>query len=202
MSQKPGRKGTVKPSLQVPPLFAGQKKKKQREFTVARAFRLSSETAERLEALSREKGMAVNAIASKAIRRAVEWEPIAEKIGFITAQRATLRFLWDSLPEERARELGRRHGGEAGAEMLTFWFHKFSFETMLEVARLFGAEYGGVYTFQHDYTDEGHTIIMRHELGKNFTAYLKESFGATLQLLMLDFEMTESEKQLFIRVRR
>jgi hypothetical protein len=203
MSQKAAQRAVLKPPAPVPTLFTIQKRKKrQREFTVSREFRLNSETAQRLETLSREKGMAVNVIANLAIRRTVEWEPLVEKVGIVSAQKATLRFLWDNLPEEKARDLGRRHGGEAGAEILTFWFHKFSFETMLEAARLFGAEYGGVYTFQHDYTDGAHTIIMHHDLGKNFTAYLKESFSATLRLLMLDFDVTESEKQLFIRVRR
>ncbi len=72
----------------------------------------------------------------------------------------------------------------------------------MEGSRLWGAEYEGLYQFQHDFSDGVHTLAFFHELGPNFTGFLSESFKEIIRLLMADYEVTESEKQLVIHVKR
>ncbi|HEX4922109.1 MAG TPA: hypothetical protein VFV92_15395 [Candidatus Bathyarchaeia archaeon] len=190
------------PTLNIPRQIFG--KRKVRDFGVTRTLRLNSEVDTKLDDLSKKKGFSVNVLANKAIRKFVDWDSSAEVLGIVSTSKYTLRFLWDSLPEEKARALGRKAGGQAAVEFSNFWFKKFSWDTMIEAARLWSAEYGGVYHFQHDYSDssEVHTLVSYHDLGRNFTSYLSEAFKETIKLLVADFEVTESEKRLVIHVKR
>lgn len=170
--------------------------------TDIRSFRLDADMIQKLEELASKKQVSASVIVSRAVRRAVEYEPKAEQVGIVATQKATLRFLWDNLTEEKARELGKSHGGERGAELMLFWFKRFTFEEYIESMRMFGAEWGGVYHFEYDYLNGVHHLVMRHDLGRNFTAYMSAACSETLKLLVADYQVTESENQLSIAVTR
>lgn len=176
--------------------------KKNREVSVTRTLRLNAEVDAKLDELSKKQGVSTNVLANKALRKFVEWDSRAEILGIVSSQKDTLKFLWDSLPEEKARALGKKAGGQGAVEFSNFWFKKFSWDTMIQAARLWGAEYGRMYHFQHDHANGVDTLVFYHDLGRNFTAYVSEAFKETIKLLVADYEVTESERQLVIHVRR
>jgi len=184
----------------IPPLFVKPRSKKM--LTDIRSFRLNADLIQKLEEMAARKQIAANVIVSKAVRRAVDYEPKAEQAGIVAIQKTTLKFLWDNLTTENARDLGKSHGGERGAELMLLWFKRFTFEEFVETMRMFGAEWGGVYQFEYGYLDGVHHLVMRHDLGRNFTTYMGAACSETLKLLVLDYEMTESENQLSIAVTR
>jgi hypothetical protein len=175
-------------------------KRKRTGHTVSRTLRLNAEVDQRLVDLSYKERTSVNILANKALLKLVEWDSRTQELGFATLRKKTLRMLWDSLGADKARDMGQKAGGPEAVELIIFWFKSFNFENALKTVSLFGAEYGNLYRFQHDFDGKVHTLIVNHDLGKNFSLYLSGMFAETLKLLDADFDVTESERQILIRI--
>jgi hypothetical protein len=171
-------------------------------YSVSRTLRLNMEVDQRLVELSERERVSVNVLVNRAIRKLVEWDSRIQELGFATVRKNTLRMLWDSLTEVRAREMGMKAGGPEAVELVLYWFKSFSFDNALMTVSLFGSEYANLYRYEHDFDGKVHTLIVNHDLGKNFSLYLSGMFTETLKLLVADFEVTESERQLLIRIKR
>jgi hypothetical protein len=176
--------------------------KKRSEFSVSRTLRLNAEVDQQLVQLSQKERVSVNVLVNKAIRKLVEWDSRVQELGFATIRKNTLRRLWDALSEDKAREMGVNAGGPEAVELVLYWFKSFSFDNALMTVSLFGSEYANLYRYEHDFDGRVHTLIVNHDLGKNFSLYLSGMFTETLKLLVADFEVTESERQLLIRIKR
>jgi len=144
----------------------------------------------------------VNVLVNRAIRRLVEWDSRTQELGFASIRKNTLKMLWDSLTEEKAREMGMKAGGPEAVELVLYWFKRFNFDNALSTVSLFGSDYANLYRYEHDFDGKVHTLVVDHDLGRNFSLYLSGMFTETLKLLVADFEVTESERQLLIRIKR
>lgn len=149
-----------------------------------------------LNAVSEKERVNVNALANKALRRYVEYDVLAERFGLITISKALLRTLFALMTEEQARELGRKSGREAGPGFVTFWYKKFDLENTIKAIRKVTSEYGRNFSFDSSFDGNTHVLIMRHESGKNASAYYSESVKAVFAMLGLDCRMEENEDQI------
>jgi hypothetical protein len=148
-----------------------------------------------LQALSEKERISVNAIADKALRRYVEYDVLAEKFGLITVSKALLKTLFALMTEEQARELGRKSGQEAGPVFVTFWYKKFDLENTIKALGKVTSEYGRNFSFDSSFDGKTHVLVMRHESGRNASAYYGESVKAVFTLLGLDCRIEENEDQ-------
>jgi len=134
-------------------------------------------------------------LANKALRRYVEYDVLAEKFGFITISKALLKTLFALMTEEKARELGRKSGGEAGPGFVTFWYKKSDLENTIKAIGKVTSEYGRNFSFDSSFDGKIHVLIMRHESGKNASAYYGESVKSIFSMLGLDCRIEENEDQ-------
>src|SRR5207245_4558908 len=160
-----------------------------------RSFRLDQDTIDNLHALSEKERLSVNVLANKALRRYVEYDVPAEKFGLITISKALLKTLFALMTEEQARELGRKSGREAGPGLVTFWYKKFDLETTIKAIGKVTSEYGRNFSFDASFDGKTHVLIMRHESGKNASAYYAEFVKAVFAMLGLDCRIEENEDQ-------
>jgi hypothetical protein len=159
------------------------------------SFRLDQDTIDGLNAISEKERVNVNVLANKALRRYVEYDVLAERFGLITISKALLRTLFALMTEEQARELGRQSGREAGPGFVTFWYKKFDIENTIKAMGKVTSEYGRNFSFDSSFDGNTHVLIMRHESGKNVSAYYSESVRAVFAMLGLDCRMEENEDQ-------
>ena len=160
-----------------------------------RSFRLDQDTIDNLHALSEKEGVSVNVLANKALRRYVEYDVLAEKFGLITIGKALLKTLFALTTEEQARELGRKAGREGGPAFVTFWYKKFDLESTIKAIGKVTSEYGRNFSFESSFDGKTHILIMRHESGKNASAYYAESVKALFSMLKLTCRVDENEEQ-------
>jgi len=159
------------------------------------SFRLDRDTTENLRALSEKERVNVNVLANKALRRYVEYDVLADRFGLITISKGLLKALFALTTEEQARELGRKSGHEAGPAFVTFWYKKFDLENTIKAIGKVTSEYGRNFSFDSSFDGKTHVLVMRHESGKNASAYYAESLKAIFALLGLDSRMEENEDQ-------
>ena len=106
-----------------------------------------------------------------------------------------MKTLFALMTEEKARELGRKSGREADPGFVTFWYKKFDLENTIKAIGKVTSEYGRNYRFESSFDGKTHVLIMRHESGKNASAYYAESVKAVFALLGLDCRTEENEDQ-------
>jgi hypothetical protein len=106
-----------------------------------------------------------------------------------------LKTLFALTTEEQARELGRKAGREGGPGFVTFWYKKFDLENTIKAIGKVTSEYGRNFSFDSSFDGKTHVLIMRHESGKNASAYYAESVKAIFSMLGLDCRIEENEDQ-------
>jgi hypothetical protein len=164
------------------------------------SFRVDHDTIDSLRSLSEKERVSVNVLANKALRRYVEYDVLAEKFGLITISKALLKTLFALMTEEQARELGRKSGNEAGPGFVTFWYKKFDLENTIKAIAKVTSEYGRNFSFDSSFDGKTHVLIMRHESGRNASAYYAESIKAIFALLGLVCRIDENEDQITAHV--
>jgi len=141
--------------------------------TVTRTFRIDRDVDRKMEGLSSEGRVSMNQMANKALRRYVEWEVNAEKFGTVTTSASTIRKFFDYLTIEQAKEMGSWWGENQAPGIITFWFKKFDFDSVLKALEFLGAQYGRAFTSDYAFDGRSHTLIVKHDMG------LKASLGPT-----------------------
>jgi hypothetical protein len=149
--------------------------------------------------IASREDVSVNQLVTKALRRYVEWEILADKIGLVEFHEKSLEMLFDGISDERARELGRDTGVNAWTDMLTFLHEGFNYTAILKVLELRG-RYGRWFIFDKSSENGIDTIILKHRQGPRVTAFLSEAAKALLERANLKFEMVEMEHQVLFRV--
>ena len=161
---------------------------------------MDQDTIDNLHALSEKERVSVNVLANKALRRYVEYDVLAERFGLITISKGLLKDLFALTTEEQARELGRKSGHEAGPAFVTFWYKKFDLENTIKAIGKATSEYGRNFSFDSSFDGKTHVLVMRHESGKNASAYYAESTRAIFALLGFDCRIEENEDQVTAHV--
>src|SRR5438094_77414 len=145
--------------------------------------RLDDDVRERLESLSRKEDLSLNHVMNSGLREYAEWGAVYQNAGLAVTGKRLLRELFDNLPEEKARELGRRNGREEAPHMVISWFGNFNLENVLRVFGSILARYSGTFVFEHSQEGRVHTVVVRHEMGSHASAYYAEYARAICELL-------------------
>jgi len=161
--------------------------------------RLDDDVRERLESLSRKEDLSLNHVMNSGLREYAEWGAVYQNAGLAVTGKRLLRELFDNLPEEKARELGRRNGREEAPHMVISWFGNFNLENVIRVFGSILARYNGTFVFEHSQEGRVHTVVVRHEMGSHASAYYAEYARAICELLNMPSSVTETEDQVLIK---
>src|SRR5947208_14515642 len=121
--------------------------------------RLDDDVRERLESLSRKEDLSLNHVMNSGLREYAEWGAVYQNAGLADTGKRLLRELFDNLPEEKARELGRRNGREEAQHMVISWFGNFDLENVLRVFGRILAIYTGRFASEHTHECRFHTLV-------------------------------------------
>ncbi len=170
--------------------------------SVPTTFRVDADVFEAVSSLAEKEKTSVNAVANRALRRYIEWEVFAEKFGLLSITSGTITKLFDTLTDKEAREMGENYGNSLAPELITFWFKKFDFPTVLKALDLLGSKYGRL--FQFDYVSDGdvYTLFIRHEKGRKHSLYYEEAAKALFGRLGIKPEISLTESQVTLTISR
>src|SRR5947208_5799225 len=142
-----------------------------------------------------------NLLANRALRKLVEWEDKAGKVGFIQAPSSLVEKVFSILSDEEARELGREAGANTIPEMILFWFKKFNPENALKAMEMIGS-YGNAFRLQYTLDGETDTVVLKHDRGPRVSAFYGDMFrslfkpiGAKAQTLLTDEQVSETNNR-------
>jgi hypothetical protein len=185
----PERTGRNGPSVK----FHGRSKS-----SVPTTFRIDADIFKAVSSLADKENTSVNAVVNRALRRYVEWEVFAEKFGLLSVTSGTITRLFNMMTDKEAREMGENYGSSLAPELITFWFKKFDFPTVLIALDLLGTRYGRLFQFDYVFDGNKYTLFLRHERGMKHSIYYEEAAKALFGKLGLKPEITLTNSQVTV----
>ncbi len=163
-------------------------------------LRIDADILSAVNTLAEKEKTSLNAIVNRALRRYVEWEVFAEKFGLQSVPSGIIAKLFELLPEQTVRELGENYGNNLAPELVTFWFKKLDFTTLLKALDLLGMRYARLFHFEYVYDGRTYTLFIRHQKGARLSIYYEEVAKALFKKLGIKPRITLSSNQLTIVV--
>ncbi len=168
--------------------------------SVPTTFRVDADVFDAVSTLADKEKTSVNAVVNRALRRYVEWEIFAEKFGLQSVTGATITKLFDLVTEKQTRELGEHYGRNIAPELITFWFKKLDFATVLKALDLLGMRYGRLFHFDYVFDGEKYTLFIRHERGMKLSIYYEAAAKALFGKLGIRPETSVTDSQVTVVV--
>ncbi|HZD13526.1 MAG TPA: hypothetical protein VE177_08430 [Candidatus Binatus sp.] len=169
--------------------------------SVTRTIRIDDDINQHLEKLARDQRVSVNYFANQALRKFVEWDIYAERLGFITLPPDIFEKLMGSITEVQARDLGSWVGKNLAKDLIAYLFKRVDLETSVRGLELLGPRYGKAFRFE--YSNDGHltTVILNHGFGRNASLFYGEAVKALLKdLVNTQVDTVISEHQVFAQI--
>ncbi len=148
--------------------------------TVTRTLRLDSDLDRAIRKLADEKGETVNAVASRALRRLVEWDALAEKLGMVMITPEVLVKLMETHTVRQARNLGEWVAKELWGPYVRYHYMTLDLDSVRSSLELH-ARYAARFEFDTS-TDGGKAYwLFRHSMGLKWSAFYE---GVAIELLV------------------
>ncbi len=143
---------------------------KNKTKSVTRTIRIDEDIDFQLEKLAHEQRVSVNYFANQALRKFVEWDVFADRLGFVTLPSDIFEKLMGYTTDEQAKELGNWFGKNLAKDLIAFLFKRVDLETSVRALELLGPRYGKAFRFE--YTNDGHltTVILNHGARTNISS--------------------------------
>jgi|SRR5581483_6521192 hypothetical protein len=164
------------------------------EDSVNATFRVSSGIMKKLRAESEKRQTSLNAYINQVLRQHIEWDLFESRIGMMPFPKPVLALMFANLDAGEVTKLAEGIGKNTAIEMAIFVQGRFSAETFVSWIET-RMKNSGCEVVRRTEEDGSQNIVIKHDLGKNWSLYLKtltestlnEAFGKTP-----DFFMTNS----------
>ena len=148
---------------------------------------------EALERLAKEKGESVNVVAGRALRRLVEFDRLAEKVGLVMVSPVTLGKLMDSQTLEQARVLGESTAINVWKPMVLSNYGSASISSVLESIELI-SRYMGRFDFHYATEESKRVVTVRHSRGARWSAFYAGAAVTLFTSLGIETEVSETDE--------
>lgn len=150
------------------------------EDSVNATFRVSSGVMKKLRAESEKRQTSLNAYINQVLRQHVEWDLFESKIGMMPFPKPVLAIIFANLDTAEITKLATGIGKNTAIEMAIFVQGRFNAETFVSWIET-RMKNSGCEVAHRTREDGAQNIIIKHDLGKNWSLYLKTLIESTLK---------------------
>lgn len=137
-------------------------------------LRFDGNVLEQLRKEANQKRVSLNTLASQIFMTHTEFSGGAAKAGMISFPKNLLIQLMNRLSEEEVKQLSQEIAKNDMKDMLLILKHQYSVEAFIDLIESWIRICG--FPFTHDQSDNTHSFIIQHDMGKRWSVYLAELF--------------------------
>jgi hypothetical protein len=157
--------------------------------SVTRTVRLDDDLDKAIQNRAKDSNVSVNFLVNKLIRKFVDWDIPAEKLGIVHVPAVLFKRLFDSFDDDAAEGLGRWLAHEHYDPFFKYVFGELTFEKTVDHFRM-GSEYGGRFSFAINSDERNHTIVIKHNAGMKFSRFYAGLLkGVYTDILTMDLKV-------------
>ncbi len=142
-------------------------------------FHLDTDTIERLSMEAEQRGLSVNVIANRALKKYVEWDAVSERFQVASTFPSLLVKLMTWVPEEHARELGKSQWLHEWRTVATSYYPEYGIEPRIRILELFG-RYGRRFHFDQATIGSTRILTLLHGMGRKWSLFYEGMLEAML----------------------
>jgi hypothetical protein len=168
--------------------------------TSTRAIRIPKDLDRILQQEAKRRNISINGLISSVLTKFSEWDRYAEGFGLAGVPIHILKRLALLVDEDLIAKTGSELGPELLRSEVIFWFKEATLETFLDWFALF-SKYSGLIDGSITKTDGAYVIVVRHEMGRKGSVFLKNYFESAFKTgLGIAPETEISEFQVSLRL--
>lgn len=141
-------------------------------------FRIASEIRSKLTEEARRSGTSLNSLVSQILSTYDLWGRQAKELGLLPFNKAILRELFNVINRDSLEAIAKRAGETVAREEIIFLFNEVSPETVRRYIELRGTHFSA---YHHRYENGRHYFTLQHDLGINFSLFLKGYLSAAVK---------------------
>jgi hypothetical protein len=156
-------------------------------------LRLDGDVLEQLRKEANQKRVSLNTLASQVFKTHTEFSSGSTKAGMIPFPKNLIVRLMNRLSDDEVQQLSQDIAKNEMKDMLLTIKHQYSTEAFIDLIDSWIRVCG--FPFTHDHSDNTHSFIFQHEMGKRWSIYLEELFKFVFNDLgtkWSDFQSTEN----------
>ena|SRR5208282_2245523 len=169
--------------------------------TTTRAFRIAKSLDHVLEQEAKKRNISINGLMSSILTQFAEWDRYQERLRSSTLPNQILKKLVELTSEDQIAKAGMELGPELLPSEVMFLYEKFTPQTFLEwLTRV--SKYTTTVSYQITETNGNYVIVIRHDLGRKGSLFLKNYYESGLKAGMgvaPNIEMSEFQVSFTLR---
>jgi len=130
------------------------------------SVRIDSDLSQKLHDKSEEQRISLNTLINHLLEKQVNWNELANEVGWISTFRATFRELMDSISKDKVTKIGQSTGKTDLQNSLNYFYGKIDLESILDFLKKRFQSMN--VQFRHISDNGKDQIIVQHDLGKNW----------------------------------
>jgi hypothetical protein len=159
-----------------------------REF-VTMTFRINRKVIESFRKQSEESGISMNALVNQVLGHYIEWDSFEPRIGMIPFPKSVLAKIFAELDVNQIAKLASSVGKDTAIDMAIFMKGRIDVLAFISWMEARMRNSGFEIAHRVDSIKEIHTVTIKHDLGKNWSIYLK----VMLESILADFFKKQSD---------
>jgi hypothetical protein len=159
-----------------------------REF-VTMTFRIHRKVIESFRKQSEESGISMNALVNQVLRHYVEWDIFEPRVGMIPFPKAVLQKIFAEMDADQIAKLASSVGKNTAIDMAIFMKGRIDVLAFISWIETRMGNSGFEVVHRVDSIKGVHTVTIKHDLGRNWSIYLK----IMLESILADFFKKQSD---------
>ena len=155
-------------------------------------FRIPSSSITQLREESKKKQVSLNTLVNQIIKDHLDWHANAALAGFFYVPRPTFSRLVDHLTEKEISELASIIA-KRDMDIGLLLRGEYTLSTFLNILENYSRI--SSFAYKHEVANEVHNFIIQHDMGRNYSFFVKEIFQDIFQesfKIRLDFTITDN----------
>jgi hypothetical protein len=152
-------------------------------------FRIDKKVIENLRNESETSGISLNAAVNQILHHYAEWDSFAQRVGMLPFPKAVLRNIFAEMNDDQIAKLASSVGKNTAMDMAIFMKGRIDVLGFISWIESRMRNSGFEIVHRIDSYKEAHTLVIKHDLGKNWSLYLK----ILLESILADFFKKQSE---------
>jgi len=148
--------------------------------------RIDLETYNLLVSDAKSRGISINALINRIIKRHLMWDRFAEVMGLIPLTKRSLKKIFRAMDDATIKKIAREVGGTVPQELIFLSYGKFDFANLMKMIEISDSRFGEV---EYMVNDSTYRINLIHNVCENFSKFLTETHQTLADNLSLKFNV-------------
>jgi len=132
------------------------------------------------------RGISINALINRIIKRHLMWDRFAEEIGLVSLTKRSLKKIFRAMDDATIKKIAREVGGTIPQELIYLSYDKFDFVNLMKTIEISDSRFGKV---ECNVNGSTYRINLIHNVCENFSDFLTETHQALADNLSLKFSV-------------